>query len=65
MTEEEYVEVRVPVKLATELYVKGTMAKIMELEGQVARLKEEMRLMKATVQQLLEATAKLGLKKRV
>jgi len=59
---EDYVIIRLPAKLATELYIQGILAKIMDLEGDLARVKEDMKLLQATSREILETLAHVSLK---
>jgi len=59
----EYVEIKFPRELATELYMKGTIAKIMELEEQVGKLKKDVELTRADLE-LVKSTLRELLKNR-
>ena len=62
MSSEEFIEVRVPLKLATDLYVKAIVAKTGELEDRIKALEKDMKYVRGILQQLLSisATQKVG-----
>ena len=53
MSSEEFIEVKIPVKLATDLYVKAVVAKISELEDRIKTLEKDMKYVRGILQQLL------------
>ena len=53
MSSEEFIEVKIPVKLATDLYVKAVVAKISELEDRIKTLEKDMEYVRGILQQLL------------
>ena len=50
---QEFIEVKIPVKLATDLYVKAVVAKISELEDRIKTLEKDMKYVRGILQQLL------------
>ena len=50
---QEFIEVKIPVKLATDLYVKAVVAKISELEDRIKTLEKDMEYVRGILQQLL------------
>jgi len=50
---QEFIEVKIPVKLATDLYVKAVVAKISELEDRVKAIERDMPYIRGTLQQVL------------
>jgi len=50
---QEFIEVKIPVKLATDLYVKAVVAKISELEDRVEAIERDMPYIRGTLQQVL------------
>jgi len=53
LSSEEFIEVKIPVKLATDLYVKAVVAKIGELEDRIKTLEKDMEYVRGILQQLL------------
>ena len=50
---QEFIEVKIPVKLATDLYVKAVVAKISELEDRIKTLEKDMEYVRGILQRLL------------
>jgi len=53
LSSEEFIEVRIPVKLATDLYVKAVVAKMGELEDRVKAIERDMPYIRGALQQIL------------